>query len=333
MTAEIAPLEPAPADLATVEAVKATLAQMESVEDASALVDRAEVMRTYAQRARLGLEAQNHAALVKVLAQRKVGELLRDDPECGPGKGSTLKPLGLSKSSAHRWQRLADLAEDEIASRATEATQAQREFTTKSLTKSAPPQPAGMAPPPEGTFATITADPPWAYDNKATRGAATDHYGTLTVTQLRGDEPLRDGLNLAEQVREWAADQSHLYLWTTAGHLPDAFSVMAAWGFTYKTYLVWVKPQMGMGNYFRVSTELVLFGTKGGLRTNDRALVNWFEARRAKHSTKPAAFRRLVHKASNGPYLEMFARCRRHEELSCDCSGCEDGWTLWGDQA
>lgn len=183
--------------------------------------------------------------------------------------------------------------------------------------------PADPQPVPEGKFSTIVADPPWRYGNTSTRGAAEDHYETMSIEELCD-------LDIA---RERAADQSHLYLWATAGHLPEAFTVMEAWGFTYKTYLVWVKPQMGMGNYFRVSTEVVLFGVKGGMRTNDRGLMNYFEARRGKHSAKPPAFRELVKRASPGPYLELFSRCRRAQELACSCSGCEDGWDVWGDQA
>lgn len=177
---------------------------------------------------------------------------------------------------------------------------------------------------PEGQFGTIVADPPWRYGNTSTRGAAEDHYATMSI----------DELCELDVARERAADSSHLYLWTTAGHLPEAFRVMAAWGFDYKTYLVWVKPQMGMGNYFRVSTELVLFGVRGGLRTNDRGLKNYFEARRSRHSAKPLAFRELVKRASPGPYLEMFSRCRKETMLTgCDCSGCMDGWTVWGAEA
>jgi len=177
---------------------------------------------------------------------------------------------------------------------------------------------------PEGMFATIVADPPWRYENTSTRGAAEDHYPTMSIEELCD----------LSVVRERAAEQSHLYLWSTAGHLPEAFTVMEAWGFTYKTYLVWVKPQMGMGNYFRVSTELVLFGVRGGMRTNDKGLMNYFNARRAKHSAKPRAFRQIVKKASPGPYLELFARCRKDELVTgCECSSCEDGWQTWGNQA
>ncbi len=177
---------------------------------------------------------------------------------------------------------------------------------------------------PEGQFATIVADPPWQYGNTSTRGAAADHYPTMTIDELCA-------LGIAA---ERAADQAHLYLWTTAGHLPDAFSVMAAWGFTYKTYLVWVKPQMGMGNYFRVSTELILFGIKGGMRTRDMATMNYFSARRGKHSAKPQKFYDLVARSSPGPYLELFARCDAANQLpgTCQCARCRLGWEVWGNQ-
>lgn len=170
--------------------------------------------------------------------------------------------------------------------------------------------PDGLAPLPEGVFRTIVADPPWQYDNRATRGAAEDHYATLTIEQL-----------CELPVEERAADESHLYLWTTNGFLREAFTVMDAWGFSYRTALTWVKPQIGMGNYFRSSTEHVLFGIRGGLRTRDRSLRNWFEAPRRKHSAKPDRFFDLVEVASPGPYLEMFARRRRL------------GWEGWGDEA
>jgi len=182
------------------------------------------------------------------------------------------------------------------------------------------------APPviPEGQFATFVADPPWQYGNTSTRGAAENHYGTMTIEEL---------CDLAV-VPDRAADQAHLYLWTTAGHLPEAFTVMSAWGFEYKTYLVWVKPQMGMGNYFRVSTELVLFGVRGDMRTQARDIRNHFEAKRAKHSAKPLIFRELVEKASPGPYMELFSRCYAADMLTgCTCSKCHNGWTVWGNQS
>ena len=177
---------------------------------------------------------------------------------------------------------------------------------------------------PEGKFSTFVADPPWQYGNTSTRGAAENHYGTMTIDELCD----------MDVVPNHANDQAHLYMWTTAGHLPEAFKVMEAWGFEYKTYLVWVKPQMGMGNYFRVCTELVLFGVRGGMRTQARDIRNHFEAPRGKHSAKPAIFHDLVEKASPGPYLELFSRCNAANMLTgCTCSKCRLGWEVFGNQA
>jgi N6-adenosine-specific RNA methylase IME4 len=161
-------------------------------------------------------------------------------------------------------------------------------------------------------FSTIVADPPWQYGNTATRGAAEDHYPTMSIDEL-----------CSLPVNEWAADQAHLYLWTTNGFLREAFNVMDAWGFTYKTTLVWVKPQLGLGNYFRSASEYVLFGNRGGLMVRDSNQPNWFEAPRGRHSKKPGSFFDLVEKVSYPPYLEMFARQRRLDEH----------WDYWGNEA
>lgn len=177
-----------------------------------------------------------------------------------------------------------------------------------------------------GEFCTFVADPPWRYDNTAADNAAENHYETMSIEELCA----------LDVVPTHSAKQAHLYLWTTSSHLPEAFVVMSAWGFEYKTYLVWVKqtndgrPQMGLGNYFRVSTELVLFGVRGDMRTfNDGATLNWFAAPRTAHSAKPRSFRDLVTKASPGPYLELFSRCTGD---GCQCSKCELGWSTWGNQ-
>lgn len=192
---------------------------------------------------------------------------------------------------------------------------------SKDAANNIPVEPPG---PIEGQFSTFVADPPWQYGNTSTRGAAENHYGTMSIEELCA----------LDVVPKHAADHSHLYLWTTAGHLPQAFEVMSAWGFDYKTYLVWVKPQMGMGNYFRVSTELVLFGIRGGMRTQARDIKNYFEAPRGKHSAKPALFHDLVQKASPGPYLELFSRCHAASMLhGCVCSKCRLGWSVWGNQS
>lgn len=159
-------------------------------------------------------------------------------------------------------------------------------------------------------FGTIYADPPWAYGNQGTRAAASKHYPVMSLDQIR-----------AEPVALLAADQAHLHLWTTSSFLRDAFSVVEAWGFTYKTCFLWVKPQIGMGNYWRVSHEFLLLGVKGKLVFKNRSQRSWIERPRTAHSRKPPVVREMIEKVSPGPYLELYGR----DELG-------PAWFVYGNQ-
>lgn len=159
-------------------------------------------------------------------------------------------------------------------------------------------------------FGCIYADPPWLYDNQGTRAATGNHYGGMTVDEL-----------CALPVREIAADDAHLHLWTTNGFLFDCPRIFDAWGFEFRSSFVWVKPQMGIGNYWRNSHEFLLTAIRGDAkRFNDKSLKSWLECDRGVHSAKPEQVRHFIEKASPGPYLEMFAR-----------SGVPN-WTVWGNQ-
>ena len=119
-------------------------------------------------------------------------------------------------------------------------------------------------------------------------------------------------------IGERADEDCHLYLWTTNRLLPDAFGLVEAWGFRYTGCLTWCKPGLGMGRYFRSSTEHVLFALRGSQPLKRKDVGTWFEAPRGPHSSKPDRFYELVESCSPGPYLEVFARSAR------------PGWTAWG---
>jgi N6-adenosine-specific RNA methylase IME4 len=319
------------------------LAEVATVEDALNVVDFAEAARVFAQRAKLGTHAMNHATTVKVRAERRLADVVDEGqsagviavkgkpakpPEGGGYPSCTLKSLGVKQQRLTEARLLRDAYSDsDVLALAAYADESDRELSRKTLIKQARSKAIGNAPAAtstvDGEVGTIVADPPWRYGNTSTRGAAQDHYPTMSIDEIAD-------LKVAH---EHTGEQAHLYLWSTAGHLPQAFEVMAAWGFTYKTYLVWIKPQMGMGNYFRVSTELVLFGTKGELRTRERNIMNYFTERRGKHSAKPESFYDMVMKASPGPYLEMFARCRKSNQLICGCARCRLDWQVWGNES
>ena len=117
-----------------------------------------------------------------------------------------------------------------------------------------------------------------------------------------------------------ADNNCHLYLWVTNRSLPKAFRLIEAWGFRYITCLTWVKPSIGMGNYFRGSTEQVLFAVKGSQPLKRKDVGTHFEAPRGKaHSAKPDEFYKLVESCSYGPYIDIFGRKGRK------------GWSVWGE--
>jgi len=161
------------------------------------------------------------------------------------------------------------------------------------------------------TFPTIVADPPWEHANQGSRASASDHYPTMTIEEI-----------CSEPVAELAASNSHLHLWTPSSLLPEALTVMQAWGFQYKTSFVWVKPQIGIGNYWRTAHEFLMLGVRGKLAFLDHAQRSWLEAKRTSHSTKPKAIRELIETVSPGPYLEMYGRTKPANSK----------WTVYGNQ-
>ncbi|MEZ6100719.1 MAG: MT-A70 family methyltransferase [Pirellulaceae bacterium] len=149
----------------------------------------------------------------------------------------------------------------------------------------------------ESKFGTVYADPPWSYSNKAARGAADNHYSTMDLESI-----------CSEPVGLLVANNAHLHLWTTNAFLREAFDVMDAWGFQFKSCLIWIKPQLGMGNYWRVSHEFLLLGVRGNLPFADKTCRSWLLHRRTRHSRKPFAVRELIERVSPGPYLELYGR-------------------------
>ena len=173
-------------------------------------------------------------------------------------------------------------------------------------------------------YRTIYADPPWQFQNR-TGKVAPEHkrlsrYSTMTVPEI-----------CRLPVAEAADEKSHLYLWVPNALLPAGLEVMRAWGFSYKTNIIWEKVRKdgmpdgrGVGFYFRNVTEILLFGIRGEKnRTLDpgRSQVNLLRAIKREHSRKPDEFISLIERCSPAPFLEMFARGGRRD------------WDMWGNQA
>ncbi|MGU9982598.1 MT-A70 family methyltransferase [Phreatobacter sp. HK31-P] len=173
-------------------------------------------------------------------------------------------------------------------------------------------------------FATIMADPPWQFVNR-TGKMAPEHkrlnrYDTMDLAAIK-----------ALPVADAAAPTAHLYLWVPNALLPEGLEVMKAWGFSYKSNIIWHKIRKdggsdgrGVGFYFRNVTEIILFGVRGKnarTLTPGRTQVNYIGTRKREHSRKPDEQYPLIESCSPGPYLELFGR------------GVRKGWSTWGNQA
>jgi len=321
--------------LAILDKARQQLAEARSISEVKEIRAKSKALFDYFKSQReMGRESRNHAQKIMFLAEIRIGEMIADTKLKTNQHGASndvlpaLTDLGVTRIESSRFQAMARVEQQTFDDWFDGECGAGREPTRAGLVKLGrqshrkdwaedPLEPI------EGVctdlrelveagskFRCIYADPPWSYDNQETRASTDNHYGTMTVEQI-----------CEEPVLELAADDAHLHLWTTNAFLFDARAVMAAWGFTYKSCFVWVKNQMGIGNYWRVSHEFMLLGVRGNATNflaNDQ--MSWICTDRTKHSRKPREVRQMVEKVSPGPYLEMYGR----EVI--------DGWTVYGNQ-
>jgi N6-adenosine-specific RNA methylase IME4 len=164
---------------------------------------------------------------------------------------------------------------------------------------------------PEGPFELIYADPPWTYGSPDSEFAPERHYPTLSLEELKA-------------MRVPAAEDCVLFCWSVNALLPEAIELCSAWGFRYRSHLIWVKPSIGPGVWLRQRHELLLIATRGQAsppEPEDRC-DSVIEAPRGRHSEKPEeAYRRIEGMFTGRSKLELFARGTPRP-----------GWTAWGNQ-
>lgn len=332
-----------PRELLVLTEASRAIASLRTIDEAKDLRDKAEAVKAYARKARLGREIFVEASIVKARAERRLGEMLRETPLAKATPGNqytgaveekedngpcTLESLGLTKSDSSRLQRVASLPPEKFEEHVATNLAANREVTTAGLLRLLAahhkPKPEAETPlPPTPVarairsltelihggeqFATVYADPPWA--NVRQSGALV--YAPMTVEAI-----------CSEPVAQLIPDQAHLHLWAPSSCLPAALDVMDAWGFEPKSCFPCIGPQQDGGEYWRESTELLLLGVRGGLpfaRTPRRSLL---KRKSASEARRPELIRKLIQQVSPPPYLEMFGR---HLPPSSE-------WTVYGNQ-
>lgn len=165
-------------------------------------------------------------------------------------------------------------------------------------------------------YPIIYADPPWRYENPpmgGTNRSIENHYPTMTLEEI-----------CALPVGELATEDSLLYLWATAPKLAECMKVIDAWGFEYRTNLVWDKEVIGMGYHARNQHEILLVAKRGEIPPPEagKQPASVHRERRGEHSAKPAFYYEMIEAAyPQLPKIELFSRSPRQ------------GWGAWGNQA
>ncbi len=151
---------------------------------------------------------------------------------------------------------------------------------------------------PDGKWGTIMADPPWMLSSGGAKRKL--HYDTMTPQEI---------LDVGERIREVTTPDAHLWLWVPPPHVPLAVQVVEAWGFEWKTVLVWNKKKMGLGWWLRSKVEFCILAAKSTKkRVTPRSYTTYLEAPYRGHSVKPDEIIPMIEALSPAPRLELFAR-------------------------
>ena len=305
------------------DTMRTAVAECHSVDEITLIRNKAEAYRYALKQAKESPEVIRKAEEIKLRAERRAGELLRETirkPEEGRpvevSKGTTLIDMGISRDQSSKWQKIASISEEKFEN----FLSVQKELSTsgilnfkKNLDRQERVE-TTETPRLEGKYKIIYADPPWKYgsDYQDKFGHARSHYSTMDQSELC-DLP----------IKEVCMPDCVLFLWVTSPKLPEGLEVLRAWGFDYKTSFVWDKIKHNYGNYNSVRHEFLLIGGIGSSTPDVKKLHDSVISieRTNKHSEKPEYFRSLIDKLyPKGDRIELFARKNI------------EGWSTWGSE-
>jgi N6-adenosine-specific RNA methylase IME4 len=262
-------------------------------------------------RAQLALKLEPLVAAKAKANQRAAGGALpQKSAEPVETRREVAKAAGLSHDTIARVKVIEERAAPEIKAKlaAGEATinAVYRDIKREKKREEDASRPA--LPLPQGVFDLLYCDPPWQYDHAATPNRAVENqYSTLTVDELCALQPP-------------AAKDCVLFMWATPPNVLEALAVIEAWGFIYKTHLVWDSKRFRKGPWLREQHELLLVATKGHVSppTVRARPASLFSHRRGRHGAKPVAvYEMLERMLPRARRCELFGRTKRPR------------WSMW----
>ncbi len=306
--------------LARIDGADRMLMEASTVEEVKDIRDKAEAIRVYLGQQKGGLRIQNRAAYLKIKAERKLGNLLAESVSAGRPKQTqdgliskpSLSEMGIDDHQSSRWQTEAKVPDIDLEKMRVKADETNQELTSVGVymlgRRMQEPEPAKTPDLPEGKFACIVIDPPWPMQKverteRPNQGKALD-YPIMSLEAIQ-----------ALPVSYMAAEDTHVFLWTTHKFLPDALNILDGWGARYVCTFVWHKPggfqPQGLPQY---NCEFVLYGRIGNPTFQDtKDFSTCFNGERHGHSVKPDEFYAMLARVCAGPRLDMFARQQRED--------------------
>lgn len=277
------------------------------------LRDKAAALKVFAD-AQGFKEAAQKAKIFQLKAERKAGDWLRENVSAGNpqlSQDATISQLpdGIDRWESSRWQLEAEVPEEKFHEWVDDCLSTGKEISAAGLQRLARVEQAQEkiqeilnSPTSElcGLYDVIVIDPPWHME-KIEREVAPN--------QVVFDYPTMQ-LNEIAQIEIPAADDCHIFLWTTQKHLPSAFVLLDTWGFNYVCTFVWHKPggfqPFGLPQY---NCEFVLYARLGSPQFIDfKQFFTCFNAPRNGHSAKPEEFYETIRRVTAGRRLDMFGR-------------------------
>ncbi|WP_173087332.1 MT-A70 family methyltransferase [Devosia sp. 1635] len=341
-------------ELALFSVAKEALAEARRTDEVKDIRDQAVRMRLYGEQAKDRTIIADASEII-ARAERKLGELLKSAHESGqlgigrravsnltdgdenngegpePFQRVTLEEIGVSKHLSSRSQKLASLdetafeaamgkARDKILSGDAVMVNPLKDASTADKKAKRAEREAQLGAKqvalPEAKFGVIYADPEWQFGTWSEAGmdrSADNHYPTSGLEAIK-----------SRDVGSLAADDCVLWLWLTVPMLVEGLEVMAAWGFTYKSHLIWHKDRIGTGYWFRNKHELLVVGTRGNVPAPAMGdqFASVIDAPVGEHSAKPERFYEIIESYyPTLPKIELNARVAR------------PGWVRWGYEA
>lgn len=331
-------------------ALEYTIAELDGLELGDAPKTRAKVqaleklLAAHLRSKEAKLEAANNLTEARLRIERHTGALipkLQKDGLLASQDGYvvsnaatplmvTLTDYAITRDQSATWQKVARIPDEVFEDYLATGKENLWELSTAGLLwyarQQAMAEPDDAPPLPDGIFRVIYADPPWLYTAEQ-HGKGSDQYSKIgqdTVLATHYPSMPTEAI-CALPVKDIAADDAVLFIWTTSPKLFETADVIKAWGFTYKASIVWDKIKHNVGHYVSVRHEFLLIATRGSCQPDSKTLHDSVVSiERTEHSVKPAYFRELIdemYTPRGNDRIELFAR----GELP-------DGWRGWGNE-